>query len=62
MTDEQRELMRQAAQRVVDNHASGRVIAPETLAWAQHTARLVKPLGLPLSNGEPIANTEHKEQ
>lgn len=52
MTAEQRELMRIAAQRVLDDQAAGRVIARDTLAWARRWAR-IKPLGRPLGTGEP---------
>ena len=57
MTDEQRELMRIAAPRVLDDNACGRKVAPEALRWAQRWAQ-VKPLGKPLTTGEPIRGLE----
>lgn len=53
MTDEQRELMRIAAQRVVDDHQAGRRNDLAALGWAEHVLRNVKPLGRPLGTGEP---------
>ena len=53
MTDEQRELMRIAAQRVVDDHTAGRRIGPEALQWARQIVATFKPLGLPLGTGDP---------
>lgn len=53
MTEEQRELMRQCAQRVVDNDAAGRIVDPHTLDWARSIVALVMPLGRPLGDGTP---------
>lgn len=53
MTDEQVELMRQCAQRVIDNHAAGRIVDPYTLDWARSLVALVPPLGRPLGEGRP---------
>lgn len=53
MTPEQRELMRIAAQRVLDDHACGRKLRPEALDWAGQIVATVKPLGRPLGTGEP---------
>ena len=53
MTDEQRELMRIAAQRVVDAHKAGRRISQEALQWARQIVATFKPLGLPLGTGDP---------
>ena len=53
MTDEQRELMRIAAQRVVDDHKAGRRISQEALQWARQIVATCKPLGLPLGTGDP---------
>lgn len=52
MTDEQAELMRMNAQRVLDGVAAGRVYAPESIAWARHVVAHIKPLGRPLSPGD----------
>ncbi len=54
MTDEQRELMRIAAQRLLDDHEGGRKVSPDALAWARHVVALVRPLGRPLGTGAPI--------
>lgn len=51
MTDEQRELMRIAAQRVLDDHASGLRNDPSALAWARHVVAHIKPLGRPVGPG-----------
>lgn len=53
MTAERLELMRIAAQRVLADHATGRKLRPETLDWARHIVATIKPLGRPLSTGEP---------
>lgn len=50
---EQRELMRIAAQRVIDNAKSGRLVFAETLAWAEHVVATTPPLGRPLGTGDP---------
>ena len=57
MTAEQLELMRIAAQRVVDDHASGARNDPHALAWAQQIVRTTPPLGRPLGTGEPALET-----
>ena len=54
MTDEQKELMRVAAARVVADHEAGRVVDPHTLRWARHVVKYIKPLGRPLGQGEPV--------
>ncbi len=51
--EEKRELLRIAAQRLIDQHATGRKCDPEALNWARGIVRNVKPLGRPLSTGEP---------
>lgn len=53
MTAEQLELMRIAAQRILDDHAAGRKLRPDALDWARHVVDNIKPLGRPLSTGEP---------
>ena len=53
---EQREQMRVAAQRVLDNSRSGRMVFHETLAWAEHVVATTPPLGRPLGTGEPAAS------
>lgn len=53
LAEERRELLRIAAQRVIDDTASGLRDDPHALAWAQHTVRMIKPLGRPLGTGEP---------
>jgi hypothetical protein len=57
MTDEQRELMRMAAQRCLDDLNLGRKLAPDVLAWAKHWAA-IPPLGRPLSTGEPVSDEQ----
>jgi hypothetical protein len=54
---EKRELMRIAAQRVVDMHREGRKFDPEALQWARSIVARFKPLGRPLSDGSPINTT-----
>lgn len=51
--EERRELMRIAAQRVVDDHAAGRRIDPEALRWARGIVSRFRPLGRPLGDGVP---------
>lgn len=58
MTDEQRELMRIAAQRVIDDHKAGRRCDKDALAWARNIVAHIKPLGRPLGTGEPVADEE----
>jgi hypothetical protein len=53
MTSEQREMMRIAAQRVVDLHRSGRAVDKSTLDWAQWIVANIRPLGRPLGTGAP---------
>lgn len=48
---ERRELFRRAAQSVVDQAETGRVVDPHTLAWAQQIVRNIMPLGRPLTDG-----------
>lgn len=55
MTDEQKELIRIAAQRVLDDAKSGRRYSDEAMAWARHWAA-TKPLGCALSAGVPDAD------
>lgn len=52
MTDEQRELMRIAAQSALNRSRGGRDLTPDARAWATHWASQ-KPLGRPLSDGVP---------
>ena len=51
MTDEQSELMRQCAQRVIDNHAAGRGIDPDTLKWAERIVAKLPPMNRPIGDG-----------
>ena len=61
MTDEQRELMRIAAQSTLDRSRGGRDLEPDARRWATHWANQ-KPIGKPLSTGEPIdARLRHLE-
>jgi hypothetical protein len=53
--EERQELFRIAAQRVVDMHRSGRRTDPEALRWATGIVKRFRPLGRPLSTGEPTA-------
>jgi hypothetical protein len=50
---ERNELMRQAAQRVLDASASGKRCDPEGLQWARGIVSRFQPLGRPLSDGTP---------
>lgn len=56
MTEEQRELMRIAAQSALDRSRNGRDLDPDERRWAQHWAA-IKPLGRPLGTGEPQPET-----
>lgn len=53
MTDEQRELMRIAAQRLLDDVKAGHKRDAEAVAWARRIVATHKPLGRPLGTGEP---------
>lgn len=53
MTDEQRELMRIAAQRLLDDVSAGRKRDGEAVDWARRIVATHKPLGRPLGTGEP---------
>lgn len=52
MTDEQRELIRIAAQRVLDDARAGRKYSDDAMVWARHWAS-IRPLGRALSAGVP---------
>lgn len=54
MTEEQRELMRIAAQRVVSDSALGISVDRFRLEWAQQIVRSIAPLGRPLGAGSPV--------
>lgn len=54
---ERHELFRIAAQSALDRSRGGRDLAPDARAWAKHWAA-VKPLGRPLSSGEPETGGE----
>ena len=41
MTADQVQLMRQMAERVLQNHEAGRVYDPETVQWAQDIVRQI---------------------
>lgn len=56
MTDEQRELMRIAAQSAMARSRNGRDLEPDARRWAQHWSA-IKPLGRPLGTGEPTTET-----
>jgi hypothetical protein len=58
---ERNELMRIAAQRVVDMHREGRKFDPEALQWARGIVSRFKPLGRPLSDGSPAPATQPTE-
>jgi len=51
--EERRELFRIAAQNVLNDQASGRRIDPYAVEWAQNVTARFKPLGRPLTTGEP---------
>lgn len=53
MTAEQRELTRQCAQRIIDNHNAGRVVDQHSLQWARQFVLACKPLGRPVGTGAP---------
>lgn len=52
MTDEQRELMRIAAQSALNRSRNGRDLSPDARRWASHWAA-IPPLGRALSSGSP---------
>lgn len=58
MTDEHRELMRIAAQRVVNDHALGIEVDRFRLEWARQIVRSIPPLGRPLGTGEPVLDDQ----
>jgi hypothetical protein len=60
MTDEQRELMRIAAQSALARSRNGRDLEPDARRWAQHWAS-IKPLGRPLGDGAPVPDNELPE-
>lgn len=57
MTDEQRELMRIAAQRLLDDVAAGHKRDRQAVQWAHRIVSQIKPLGRPLGTGEPKPET-----
>lgn len=57
MTDEQRELMRIAAQRLLDDVAAGHKRDRQAVQWAHRIVSQIKPLGRPLGTGEPQPET-----
>lgn len=57
INDEQRELFRLCGQRIVDDHAAGRKIAPEALADGRRWAALPK-LQHPMGPGEPVTDDQ----
>lgn len=61
VAEERRELMRIAAQRVVDMHREGRKFDPKALEWARGIVSRFKPLGRPLSDGCPAPATQPTE-
>lgn len=50
MTDEQRELMRQASERLLKMADEGRKIDPNALEWARWNVEHIKPI--PLGTGD----------
>ena len=52
MTEEQNELMRIAAQRLLDDVACGRRRDADAVRWARRIVARIKPLGRPVSPGE----------
>lgn len=56
MTAEQRELMHIAAQSALNRSRNGRDLTPHARQWAVYWAG-IKPLGRPLSSGEPETET-----
>lgn len=57
MTDEQRELMRIAAQSALNRSRNGRDLSPDARRWATHWAA-IRPLGRALSPGDPVRDDE----
>lgn len=57
MTDEQRELMRIAAQNVLNDVKAGRKRDRQAVQWAERIVAQIKPLGRPLGTGEPTTET-----
>lgn len=51
--EERRELFRIAAQRLLDDQMAGRKCDPHALVWAHGVVANIKPLGRPLTSGEP---------
>ena len=50
--EERNELMRIAAQRLIDDRAHGRKVDPEAYQWAKGIVSRFKPLGRALTTGE----------
>lgn len=51
MTDEQRELMRQASERLLKMAEEGRKFHPEAIAWARWNVEHIKPMELKIDEG-----------
>ena len=51
---ERNELMRIAAQRLIDDKAHGRKVDPEAYQWAKGIVSRFKPLGRAVSTGENV--------
>ena len=57
MTDEQRELMRIAAQNDLNDVKAGRKRDRQAVQWAERIVAQINPLGRPLGTGEPKPET-----
>lgn len=53
MTEDQKVLMRRAAQSVVNDHACGRSVDPERLEWAEHVLANVR-----IGPADPVRDDE----
>lgn len=53
MTDDQKVLMRRAAQSVVNDHECGRSVDPQRLEWAEHVLANVR-----MHPAEPVRDDE----
>lgn len=61
LTPEQRELFRIAARSALQWSDGGRKLQAEARREAKHWAA-IKPLGRPLSTGEPVSAPQHTQQ
>lgn len=62
MTEEQVELMRRAAQSLIDHHTVGRRVDPDGLAWARRVVERTKPLARHVGPGANREDEPHGTQ